>query len=760
MGSSIPALPNTDGRLDPSADLFAALVSAPEAFLQPSNALHVAAILAAKQLLDPLATDIADAQTKFRQISRRKRKRDQNDGVARPIQLRQIYTEGFKAKQIWEQSKRILDAALDQIDTDIEELEQTLGEQILPKPKESGAREDIDGEDDRYGSENFSEMSIGESAADFGDEVSGLDDAEEIAGEDHDLEDEEDIEDIEEGEDEDESSDLDSTRQPETYITDPNGLNDGFFSIDNFNTQTSFLEQQDALGQDDNPSDEDEIDWDANPLAGPPDTEPRAQAKLNKADDPAESDEEGPTFGDADLDDVDDNDDNDENENDEMTMSMTNANDLMYKDFFEPPPRKRSKTTRMRALPKTQPGPQMNHGNDDDDDEIEDNIQRAISDVRRDLLDSEEDRSLSENDDDNDAKPKSALSKKTLNLSTHEKQRAAIATEIRRLEALAVSKRSWQLSGEARAPDRPLNSLIEEDLEFERTGKPVPVITAQVTEDIEALIKRRILARDFDEVVRRRPDASGLLAASSRRGLTDHLPTGAIAVDDSKPQSGLAAVYEEAHLARSDPNYVDPRDKQTKRRHDAIARLWKETAYQLDLLSNLHFKPRRVEIDVTTVEDKPVIAMEDARPVGGEGGVGERSRLAPQEVWRVGGKTTGAGEVLRANVSVSREEMGRDEKRRRRRREKERAKKARGNRPLVNGGTWKGEAMLRGGESGGKGKGKGDEKEDIISQLKRGGVKVIGKKGDVLDLGGRGRTQSSGLGEAGRNAVSVSALKL
>ena len=752
MGSSIPALPNTDGRLDPSADLFAALASAPEAFLQPSNALHVAAILAAKQLLDPLATDIADAQTKFRQRSRKKRKRDQNDGVARPIQLRQIYTEGFKAKQIWEQSRRILDAALDQIDTDIEELEQTLGEQILPKPKEFGAREDIDG------SENFSEMSIGESAADFGDEVSGLDDAEEIAGEDHDLEDEEDIEDIEEGEDEDESSDLDSTRQPETYITDPNGLNDGFFSIDNFNTQTSFLEQQDALGQDDNPSDEDEIDWDANPLAGPPDTEPRAQAKLNKADDPAESDEEGPTFGDADLDDFDGNDDNDEDENDEMTMSMTNANDLMYKDFFEPPPRKRSKTTRMRALPKTQPGPQTNHGNDDDD-EIEDNIQRAISDVRRDLLDSEEDLSLSENDDDDAAaKPKSAISKKTLNLSTHEKQRAAIATEIRRLEALAVSKRSWQLSGEARAPDRPVNSLIEEDLEFERTGKPVPVITAQVTEDIEALIKRRILARDFDEVVRRRPDASGLLAASSRRGLTDHLPTGATAVDDSKPQSGLAAVYEEAHLARSDPNHVAPRDKQTKRRHDAIARLWKETAYQLDLLSNLHFKPRRVEIDVTTVEDKPVIAMEDARPVGGEGGVGERSRLAPQEVWRVvGGKKNGeggGGEVLRANVSVSREEMGRDEKRRRRRREKERAKKARGNRPLVNGGR---EALH--GERARKSKGD-EKKEDIISQLKRGGVKVIGKKGDVQDLGRQGRTQSSGLGEAGRNAVSVSALKL
>ena len=32
------------------------------------------------------------------------------------------------------------------------------------------------------------------------------------------------------------------------------------------------------------------------------------------------------------------------------------------------------------------------------------------------------------------------------------------------------------------------------DLEFEHAGKPVPIITAEVSEEIEALIKRRILS--------------------------------------------------------------------------------------------------------------------------------------------------------------------------------------------------------------------------------------------------------------------------
>ena len=46
------------------------------------------------------------------------------------------------------------------------------------------------------------------------------------------------------------------------------GLNDGFFSIDDFNKQTQFLENQDARGDpnDGAASDEEDIDWEADPM--------------------------------------------------------------------------------------------------------------------------------------------------------------------------------------------------------------------------------------------------------------------------------------------------------------------------------------------------------------------------------------------------------------------------------------------------------------------------------------------------------------
>merc|ERR1712187_257400 len=97
------------------------------------------------------------------------------------------------------------------------------------------------------------------------------------------------------------------------------------------------------------------------------------------------------------------------------------------------------------------------------------------------------------------------------------KQRAHIADEIRRLEAANVAKKEWMLSGEARAAERPMNSLIEEDLEFERIGKPVPVVTTEVSESIEDLVKRRILAKEFDEIIRRRPGTSDAQDAQKPR---------------------------------------------------------------------------------------------------------------------------------------------------------------------------------------------------------------------------------------------------
>lgn len=701
-----------------STDLVALLDTGLHQFLQPTEQHQQAAVAAAKALLDPLATNVSNAQSIRRDEQRRKRKRGSDEVEDPVLQLKQVYTNGLGVKQIWEQTRRILDAAC-------QETERAIEIHLPELEEESASRTDEDLSDDSVDGSEIDETSDEDGAA-----IDQDSEYESVDGEAPIDEEMDDLEDIEAGSDVAPLDMDDSDDAPAaTYTRDPNKLNDGFFSIDDFNKQSQFLEQLDARGDDDNPSDEDEIDWDADPLAMPS-TQPLVNGKESKrprsADEDDNSDDDGPTFGNADLNMREDSEDEaadvDGGDLDGAMPGLANTNEVRYADFFEPPPKKPSKAKRTRALPKTQPPaePTKSKANDEERDS---DLERAMADVRRDLLDSEDEVSEDDEDrsdmsDDSDVLPRLSASKlQNMNLSTHEKQRLQISEEIRRLEQLNVSKKPWTLSGEASAGARPLNSLIEEDLEFERTGKPVPVITAVVSNDIEALVKRRILARDFDEVVRRRPTTLDS-AGDARRGRADAV------VDDSKPTTSLGEIYESEYQRNIDPdNYVDKRSAATKKQHAEIDKLWKEVREQLDVLGNLHVKPKRAEIEIKTVEDKPLIAMEDARPAitGIDGG---NTTLAPQEVYKPGTDSrAGQGEVLnrKSGATRSREEMTREEKTRKRRRDKERQKKA--------SGAMESQRAADKSKSNAKA-----TKENVIKDLQKGRVKVIGKGGRVEEM--------------------------
>jgi U3 small nucleolar RNA-associated protein MPP10 len=260
-----------------------------------------------------------------------------------------------------------------------------------------------------------------------------------------------------------------------------------------------------------------------------------------------------------------------------------------------------------------------------------------------------------------------------------------------------------------------MNSLLEEDLEFERAGKPVAPVTEETSQDIETLIKQRILAGQFDEVLRRRPDdlATG---PRERRGLFE--------LDDTKNAKGLAEIYEEEHLKAVDPNYVDARDEKLKKDHAEISALWKSLSAKLDSLASSNFKPKPAVANLEIRVDAPAIQMEDARPTAG-GEVAGASMLAPQEVYKPGENDTNEKTevVTKSGMPVSREEMTREQKLRRRRREKERIKK-------------KGlhEVEKKDSEVSGKEK-KAKERKQLLGDLKKGGVQVIGKKG-ITDVEG------------------------
>jgi U3 small nucleolar RNA-associated protein MPP10 len=663
---------------------FQSLSTAPHDFLQPSLPLHTDALAYLKNALDPVALDISNTQNARLLEARKKRKRGEVVSEEDVLRLKQVHTRGFGAEQVWEQAKRVIEAARKEAEVGLAEAE--------AREVESGESELEDAAEE--------ESELGEEGVDWtydGEDVEGEDESDE---EDSEMVGGEEGQDDIEGEDDEmgsEGFDEDDARPEEPaeeFVEDKFGLNDGFFSIDNFNKQSEFMEQQ---GEEEGAgSDDEDIDWDADVATMAQGTTDADGAPVEESED----EEDGPTFGDPDAPSEDEDEDLEEGD---MDMGgMGNTNNVMYADFFAPPAQKARKNKKGRPNPHNFPAKSAAPENDEEQDE---DMTRTMEAVHRDLF---EDESEVEDDEDKaELDPSDPKSRR----SAHERRKLALQEEIRKLEAANVAKREWTLSGEARAADRPMNSLLEEDLDFERAGKPIPVITAEVSEGLEELIKRRILAHDFQDILRRRPD--DLATGNGRRGQLD------FELDNNKSKKGLAEEYEEEHLRNTDPNYVDEKDEKLAKEEKEIDALWREVSANLDSLSSWHFKPKRPEAQLDIRVDAPTITMEDARPNAG-GEVAGASQLAPQEIYKAGEAAKGnAFEVVgKSGLPAGREELTREEKTRRRRRDKERARKAGTNEPT------KVESKSK------------KEKSDVLGHLKKGGVKVITNKGEMKDVEG------------------------
>ncbi|OBT63916.1 hypothetical protein VE03_05977 [Pseudogymnoascus sp. 23342-1-I1] len=680
-------------------------------FIAPEKEICEGALDLAKTTLDGFAAQLYDEQSKRVEEERkdRKRKRGEAGESGELLKIRKVHTQGFAVEQVWEQARRVIDALRGDVERDLDELAPSEGDESESEDAEEGEDSELEGMG--FDEEGLEIGSEGDSAEGEEDEEEEMDVAEEGVDED---EDEEDMEAMMDGEDDFEDEDDEDAQddgEEEEFIEDPHGLNDGFFSIDQFNKQTEFLELQDTAADPytGEASDEEEIDWDADPMTAVAAAGTKSK-KSGAADDESEAedeneDEDGPTFGNMDLNAPEGDSDGEEDEDMEDVEDAPgdNTNDILYKDFFQPPARKVTKAEKQASYLARQEKKAKALPADDEQD-----VERAMADVRRDLFDDEEeDRSEDDLSDVDAADPKSRR-------SAHERRQAKLAEEIRRLEAASVQKREWTLSGEARAADRPQNSLLEQDLDFERTGKPVPVITAEVSESIEELIKRRIIAQEFDEVIRRRPDSDSV---------PDNARRGAFELEDTKAQQSLAEMYEEEHVKNNNPDtYMSKADDKLKKQHLEIEGLWKDVCGKLDALSSWHYKPKPPAPSLTVVADVATVSMEDAQPTMASGISGADSMLAPQEIYKAGKdkNSVDKGEIVpKSGAPIARQEMTREEKLRRRRREKERIKK-------------------RGGEVQNKrpeGK-KAKEKRETVEELKKAGVKVIGRRGDVKDVEG------------------------
>lgn len=169
-------------------------------------------------------------------------------------------------------------------------------------------------------------------------------------------------------------------------------------------------------------------------------------------------------------------------------------------------------------------------------------------------------------------------------MTTHQKRMAQLQEEIAALEAENVAKKNWTLMGEATSRSRPQNSLLEEDLEFERVMKTIPVITEETVQGLEDRIKARILESQFDDVIRKRPVDD-----------KPYLPSRLFELQDTKSKQSLAEIYEDEYTAAQTGGVTgEDRDGKLKKEHEELTRIWENVSLKLDALCNARFTPKAV----------------------------------------------------------------------------------------------------------------------------------------------------------------------
>lgn len=356
---------------------------------------------------------------------------------------------------------------------------------------------------------------------------------------------------------------------------------------------------------------------------------------------------------------------------------------LYYEDFFDKP---KSMTEKSTSIEQKQAN----------DEFTEADYDNAVDSAKLDLFADDDKPSLEEAEYEGSEKK----------LSTFEKHQLDIQKQIEALEKEAVAQKKWALKGEVKAQDRPEDALLTEDVEFDRTAKPIPVITAEVTESLEDMIRRRIQMENFDELKRR-----VTIDMSSR------VSRPKFELSDQKSSKSLAEIYEDDY--KGVPQDANISEEQQKA-HDEITDIYASLCHKLDALSSAHFIPKPAQKSLEVRVESAAISMEDAQPLS----MSSASTLAPQEVYAVN-KSDNLNEIrLKNGMAMSKDELTREDKNRLRRAIKRKRTK---------------------GISRNQGKPiKKNKKNEAIETLSRAkNVTIINKKGEKRDVRGNIKNNSA-----------------
>ena len=239
------------------------------------------------------------------------------------------------------------------------------------------------------------------------------------------------------------------------------------------------------------------------------------------------------------------------------------------------------------------------------------------------------------------------------NKSRQEVRSERMQRRISRLEEANMSEAHWTMKGEVKANQRPANSLLEVDLDFQHAANPPIEPTQEIADEMDEIIKTRISERRFDDVI---PIVVAEAPEDARTLNGEEL-------DDKKATKGLAEIYESEYMQAR--GFSDIEDKH-RRKQEACWTLYRSIAARLDAMSHFQFSPKPVSQEANESQaNAPAITMEE---VGLEA-LSSAGTLAPGEVMKASSKG-----LLKADG-----EFEKEERKARRRANKKRRKAKEGN---------------------------------------------------------------------------------
>ena len=241
-----------------------------------------------------------------------------------------------------------------------------------------------------------------------------------------------------------------------------------------------------------------------------------------------------------------------------------------------------------------------------------------------DFSDGDPDDLAQEGDESDDEEIEEPVAKKPKGLGELARKLAALEEEIADFESKQINKKHWTLTGEATGKSRPLNSILESNLELpfgHMAGKRLDESRDLVVDendfdpenpekpmfDIDLIIKQRVADRTFDDVIKRKIETV----------IQDDKPADRYeGLDFEKSQLGLADVYAKQY-EKDIFNQSETAEKESAEKEEA-KRAFAKLMHKLDCLTNFNFAPRPPVVKkpgADNVKDLPAMKLEEPIPL-------------------------------------------------------------------------------------------------------------------------------------------------